>query len=111
MFGCDRVASELDLSTEAFVAEVGGDLGAQQLEGDPPAVLEVRRLEHDRHSAFARLPFDAITFGENAPGLEGRRGAHFRFSSAGRVWTSVVTIASPSGVPSPVHAFHPLPAR
>ena len=111
MFGCDSVAEQLDLAAEAFINQLGPDLGAQHLQRDAPAVLEVRRLEHDRHSAFTRLPFDTVAIGENAPGLERSRGPHFRFWSARRVWTSVVTIFSPSGVPSPVHAFQPFPAR
>jgi len=53
-----------DLLQEALGADVLGDLGAEDLDRDVPAVLEVFGQHHDRHAAPAQLAFDPVATGE-----------------------------------------------
>lgn len=71
---------ERDLLEEALGPELRGELGAQQLERDPPAMLQILGQIHRRHAARTQLTLDAIAIGERgAEGLvdhwEGVRGA------------------------------------
>ena len=55
---------DLDLAEEPLAAEDGRQLGLEQLDGDPPAVLQVLGEKDDRHPAVAELPLDPVSIAE-----------------------------------------------
>ncbi len=55
---------QLDLEKKAFGADLGGDFGAENLEGHLPVVAKVVGQEDDRHSAFPELATDRVAAGE-----------------------------------------------
>ena len=68
---------ELDLLEEALAAEHGAEFGAEDLDGDPAAVLHVLGEVDRGHPARTNLPLDAVAIGE---GLDQARGCgHFDF--------------------------------
>ena len=60
---------DLDLAEEPLAAEHRRQLGLEQLDRDPPAVLQVLGEEHDRHPAVAELPLHAVPIAERRPEL------------------------------------------
>jgi hypothetical protein len=71
-----------DLAGEALGAEGGGELGAEDLEGDPAVVLQVLGEVDGGHAALAELPLDAVALGEG--GLEaGHRVGHVELGMTG----------------------------
>jgi hypothetical protein len=64
-----------DLAAEALGAEGGGELGAEDLEGDSAVMLQVLGEVDGGHAALPELPLDAVALGEG--GLEaGHRVGH-----------------------------------
>ena len=59
-----QVRGQLDLGQEPLGADHGGELGAEQLEGDPPVVPEVLGQEDGGHAAGADLALDPVTVGQ-----------------------------------------------
>ena len=61
-----------DLPLEPVAADLGGDFGAEDLDGDLAAVAEVAGQEDHGHAAFAELSFDGVAAGERGreTGLE-----------------------------------------
>ena len=66
MFGCWRRGRRLDLAQEPLGAQRGGELRAQDLDGDAPVVPEVVGEVHRRHAARAELSLDAIVVSERS---------------------------------------------
>jgi hypothetical protein len=54
----------LDLAQDPLGAEIGRDLGPQDLYGDLAVVLRVLREVHRRHAARAELTLDAVSLGQ-----------------------------------------------
>jgi hypothetical protein len=52
---------DLDFAKEPLAPDDGRQLGLEQLDGDAPVVLQVFGEKDDRHSATAKLAFDAIS--------------------------------------------------
>ena len=59
-----------DLAHEPLGADHGGELGAEHLDGDPPAVLQVLGQVDRRHPALPQLALDLVPIGQRR--LEGR---------------------------------------
>ena len=64
----------LDLTQEALGADDGGQLGAEDLDGDLAVVLEVLGEVDRGHAALAQLALEAVAVGEG--GTQGVRHAH-----------------------------------
>ena len=62
--GVLQVGGDADLGQEAFGAEDGGELGAEDLEGHLAVVLEVVGEVDRRHAALAELALDAVAVGD-----------------------------------------------
>ena len=76
---------DFDLPQEALGTERGGDLGAEDLDGDRTAVLEIPREIHRRHPAAPQLALQRVAVGQSRAETIERRGGHprpTRFSSA-----------------------------
>ena len=56
----------LHFREEALGAERGGELGAQDLDGDVAIVLEVVREIDGGHAARAELALDAVAVGQSS---------------------------------------------
>jgi len=78
---------DLDLAQEPLAAERGGQLGAQHLERDGAAELEVAGEVDRRHPALPQFALDGVALGEGGPqplqGVGHRRG----FSAASSATT------------------------
>ena len=72
---------ELDLLEKALAAEDGGELGAEDLDGDFPAVLQVLGEVDGGHAAGAEFALDAVAVGQGVS--EAARS--FRFEQAAEV--------------------------
>src|SRR5438093_7704520 len=55
---------DVDLAQEAIRPQARGQVGAEHLEGDQPAVFQVLRQVDGRHAPMAELAFDAIALGK-----------------------------------------------
>ena len=59
-----EVRGGLDLAQEALGADDGGELGAEDLDGDGAIVLEVVREVDGGHAARTELALDAVAVGQ-----------------------------------------------
>ena len=76
-----------DLAQEAVGADLGGDLGTEDLDGDLAIVAEVVGQVDHGHAAFAKLSFDGVAAGERGckTGLEvGHSGGKMAPAAAAR---------------------------
>ena len=96
-----QVGGGLDLGEEALGADDGGELGAQDLDGDLAVVLEVLGEVHRGHAARAELALDPVAVGECGE----LRGVHQRRarSSARKFCTSTISVRVESA-PAPIQS-------
>jgi hypothetical protein len=59
-----EASGDLDFPKKALRTERGGELMAQQLDGDEPAVLEVLGEVDGGHATTTQLPLDSVAVGE-----------------------------------------------
>ena len=71
---------EPDLALEALGAECGGELGAEDLDGDVAVVLEVVGEVDGGHAALAQLALEAVAGGEGVSQLVWYIGEWFGLS-------------------------------
>jgi hypothetical protein len=96
-----EVGGDPDLAEEALVAEHGGELGMQDLEGDGAVVLQVARQEDGGHAAAAELAVEAVAVGQ--VGLESGEqvGQGGRWWGKGQKCAGAGRLASRALSPSP----------
>src|SRR5690242_16079009 len=81
-----------DLGQEAFGAEDGGELGAEDLEGDLAVVLQGVGEVDGGHAAAAERAFDGVAVGEaGAQGVQDRHGDPVARCGRRRWLTQVLT--------------------
>ena len=56
-----ELSRDLDLAQEAHNPDRGGDLGLQDFDRDPSAMLQVLREKHRRHAATAQNSLEPVT--------------------------------------------------
>lgn len=61
--GVLQLAGQPDLAEEALLPHDRGDLGAEHLEGDHPALSQIPGEEDHSRTAPAKLAHDAVAFG------------------------------------------------
>ena len=69
-----QASGDPDLPEESLRAERGGELGAQDLEGDGPIVPEIVSEIDGGHAAASELALDAIAIGQGGREEVGRLG-------------------------------------
>ena len=75
-----------DLAQEAFVAERGGEFGAEDLHRDLAVVLEVLGEVHGGHPTGTEFPFDAVPVSERGGEVQVHGGGVERPIRVVRVW-------------------------
>jgi hypothetical protein len=61
-----QIGGGLDFGEEAFRADNGGELGAEDFDCDLPVVPQVLGQVHCGHPSRAELPLNAVSVGEGA---------------------------------------------
>jgi hypothetical protein len=81
--------SEADLAEEALGTQGRGELRVEQLQGDPPVVLEVLGEIDRGHSAAAELALETVAVAESVPELDDDIG-----HSGGLRWRRLESVPS-----------------
>jgi hypothetical protein len=63
--GMGKSRRHLDFPEEPLGADLGGDLGSKDLEGDLAVVTEVPGQEDQRHPPFAQFALEGVSAGKS----------------------------------------------